>query len=436
MPNTRQELVDRFFVVNGAGKVQATKGVGLPNSDLDTRDKCTISRDLIVDRREVRDCRDEDLIDSQVRTRLARITLNYAEVTPQIIARWSAMKLGSAAAPTGTPADETQTLTVGSAPFTITLTLEGRTVTTASIPETATAAQVQAALTASRMLFLQPGDVVVTGSSPTYTITFPNTGRFGRANIPLMVATGTGSSIAAGTTGVQKYHAFSRSTSRNKLLTSFALGWDSDTDRVEKYIDYAVESITPNMQLNGDVGLTVVLVGKWGYDSIEETFTIPDCVNISPLLAQDCRVSIDGVWQTTDINSLTATANDNIPVDRLSAFPFDGVDIETLVRSRQPSYSFAASIFGSETDSLYQLALNERSNANVPVIIHFGNPGNRCTWNFPSSEVRFQSNPLGTAGTAEFSTIQIDGVPMKDGSTKPFNAEAYVSQTATFLTTA
>lgn len=446
MANTRQVLTDRFFIVSGAGKIQSAIGTPLANADLDTRDKATVTREEIVTRRDYRDCRDEDLVNSKIESRLARYTLDYQEVTPQIISRWSALLLGAAAAPTGTPANEVQTLTrtgtVSGGTFKISLSLEGRTVQTKAIPYNATAAQVQAALTAARMLFVQPGDVVVTGDwGSGIVLTFPETGHLGRANLPLVTVdntsiTGGGTVDAAQTTpGDQNFHDLSRSTSRTKVRTSFALGWDTDPDRVEKYADYVVEAVNPAMSLDGNVTLQVQLLGPWEYDSIEETFDIPDCENIDPLQARDCRINIDGTWQTTDINTLNATANDNVPTDRLSAFAFDGIDVQNLERGRQPAYSWSASVFGSEVDAIYQLAQNERTEDQVPVILHFGYPGNRCTWNFPSSEVRFQTNRMGTAGEAQYSTVQIDGVPMKDGTNPPINAEAYVDQGTAFLAT-
>lgn len=442
--NTRQVLTDRFFVVNDAGKVQAEIGVALANADLDTRDKCTVTREEIVTRREIRDCRDEDLIEATIDSRMARYTLDYAEVTPQIIARWTAMLLGAAAEPTGTPANEVQELTrsgtVDGGTFTIALTLEGRTVTTKPIAWNATPAAIQAALTAARMLFIQPGDVVVSGDwTSGIVLTFPHTGRLGRADLPLVAIdnsaiTGGGTIVAAETTsGDQNYHEFSRSTTRVKPRTSFALGWDTVEDRVEKYADYVVEAVNPAASLDGNVTLQVQLIGPWDYDSIETDFEIPDCVNIDPLQARDCRIQIDGEWQTVDVNSISLSANDNVPTDRLSAFPFDGIDVQHLERGRQPSYGLTASIFGSEEDSIYQLAQNERTEEPVDVTVHFGFPGNRCTWNFPKTELRFQSNRWGTAGEAQYATLQFDGVPFKDGLNPPLNAEAYLDQTEEFL---
>lgn len=438
-------MTDRFAAFSGIGMRQTAQGTPLANADIDTRDKCTITREEVVERRDYRDCRDEDQTDSKIQTRLARWTFDYTEITPQILARWSAYKLGAATAPTGTPADEVQTLTrsgtVSGGTFTLAMTLEGRTVTTKPIAWDATTAAIQSAMTASRMLFIHPGDVVVTGDWITGMIlTFPNTGRLGRADLPLLVAdsaliTGGGSILVAETTpGDQNFFAFARSTTRVLPFFSFCLGWENDADRVEKYIDLVVESLAPTLSRDGDVGLQVTVVGPWDFDTIEEAFAIPDCVSIDALQTTDCRIQIDSVFQTEDIVSLTSPVGNAIPLDRTSAFPFDGIDVQTLERGRQPTYGpVVSSIFGSEVDSLFQLAYNERTETPVPVVVHFGMPGNRTTWLFPNTQVRFQTNRMGEGGEARYSTIQIEGVPFKDGVNAPFDVEAYLNQTAPFL---
>jgi hypothetical protein len=433
MPNTREELVNRFVAFSGVGKVQSAIGVGQPNGDIDTRDKCTITREEVFTRRDVRDCRNQDLTDSQIITRLARYTLVYAEITPQLYARWFAYFAGASAAPTGTPADEVQTLAVVG-DGTLALTLEGRTATTKTIPAAGiTAAKIQAALTASRMFFIHPGDVVVSGGSSPFTLTFPNTGRLGRANLPLVVGTG-GFTVSASADGAQKYHAFTRSVSQIKKRFSFVLGYEDNTGTLEKHADFVCETFQPTASLSADPGLTVTILGPWDYDSLEPTFTVPDCINPVPLRTEDCKLEVDGVFQTPDLNSLTNNLNDNVPIDRLSAFAYDSMEVQTLIRGRQPSYSSSASIFGISDAAVYALAQNERTQAPVTIIQHFGLPGNRFTLIYINAKVRFQNNREAFVGTAETSAINLEFIPLVNGLNPPINGEAYIAQTVQFLT--
>src|SRR5436190_18973434 len=121
MSNTREVLTVRCIVDADDGTVQAAIGTPVANGDLNVRDKWTITREEIVTRREYRDCRDEDMIAAKIDSRMARYTLDYGEVTPQIIARWTALFLGTAASPTGTPANEVQTIADGGTAGTIAL---------------------------------------------------------------------------------------------------------------------------------------------------------------------------------------------------------------------------------------------------------------------------------------------------------------------------
>lgn len=431
MANTRDELVNRFVAFSGQGKVQSAIGTAQPNADIDTRDKCTITREEVITRRDVRDCRNEDLTDSQIITRLARYTLNYAEITPQLYARWFSWFAGASAAPTGTPANEVQTLTV-SADGTLSLTLEGRTVTTKTIASAGiTAAKIQAALTTSRMFFIHPGDVVVTGTGP-FTLTFPHTGRLGRANLPLVVGTG-GMVVTASANGDQNYHAFTRSASRVKKRFSFILGYEDNTGTLEKYADFVCETFQPQASLTADPSLTVTILGPWDYDSLEPTYTVPDCVNPDPLRSEDCKLEVNGAFQTADLNTMANNLNDNVPVDRLSAFEYDGMEVQRLLRGKQPTYNSTASIFGISDAAVYILAENERTQAAVDIIQHYGLPGNRFTLIYPNAKVRFQNNREAFVGAVEFAAINLEFVPFVDGVNPPINGEAYLDQTAQFL---
>ncbi len=432
MANTRNELVNRFIAFNGEGKVQSAIGVPQPNSDIDTRDKCTITREEVIVRRDVRDCRNEDLADSQLITRAARYTLTYAEITPQLFARWFAWFAGGSASPTGSQANEVQTVTVAG-DGTLAMTLEGRTATTKLIESTGlTAALLQAALTAARMYFIHPGDVVVTGTGP-YTLTFPETGRLGRANLPIMVGTG-GFSVAAGSNGSQRYHALTRATSRIKKRFSFLLGYEDDTDTLEKYADYVCETFQPQASLTGDPSLIVTVLGPWEYDSLEPTYTVPDCINPEALRTEDCKIEINGAFETGDLNSMANNLNDNIPLDRLSAFPYDGMDVESLRRGKNPTYGSTASLFGISDAASYILAQNERTQDPVEIVQHYGLPGNRFSLIYPNAKVRFQNNREDFVGAVEFAAINLEFVPLVDGVDPPIEAEAYIDQAAQFLT--
>lgn len=562
MANERKVLTNRFIALSGSGKIQSAKDVPMLNADLDTREKCTITREEIVTRIQQRDCEDRYIADDYIDIRCARYTLTYNEWSPQQLARWTALKEGAATAPTGSPANAVFTLTrsgtVSGGTFPISVSLEGRTVQTKPLAWNATAEQIEKSLTAARMKFIHPGDVSVsigqqqietltiagtanesenlevvvtaagmTNSPKTIQVAITDTDTAGQvagkvrsalildadvghaatgfftvsgddedvvltakaaaandgtmevtyenahgmtggtsantqagiaeddwtagariefqgrlANAPITNLSVNNDAITGGgdievtptTPGSQRLHEFARSVSDTKALMSFALGWVDDEDRVEKYINYAVESVTPNVPLEGNATLVVTLLGPWEYDSIEETFDIPVCVVPKAIKASDCRIQIDGTWMTEDVNSLSAPINDAIPLDKLSAFSFDGMDIENIERGRQPTDGpLPMSLFGSEVAEIYDICQNERTADPVPVVFHFGFPGDRCTWIFPHTKLRFQNNREGEAGGARYLTIQVEGEPRTVGGATPFDSEARVNQSTAFL---
>lgn len=427
--NSPQRLLNRFLALSGTAKVQTDKDTGLDSADLTARHKCEISMSEVIQRTEVRDCRGQDLMDETLRSRALRFTFNYSEVTPQILAMWAAYFFGAAASPVGTPANEQQTITV-TGDGTLSLTLEGRTVTTKTIPETGlTAAKIRDALTTAAMIFIHPGDVAVTGTGP-YVVTFQ--GRLAHANLATMVGSG-GFAVAGTTNGDQNKHVGSRSTGTQKVRFSFALGWDNVSDRVEKYVGYVCESFQPKLDRRQNVSLSVTVIGPWEPEIVTD-FSIPDCVNITPLRTDDCKIEINSAWETPDVNTERYNLNDNVPTDETSAYGFDEVDVQDLERGDTPAYSITAGIFASEVDAIYQLAYNERTQDPVDYRTHFGQPGNRFSLLSPGTKIKFQDQRMTAAGALRKSVVQITGTPFKIDSNPPISWEAYLDQSTAFLT--
>jgi hypothetical protein len=152
------------------------------------------------------------------------------------------------------------------------------------------------------------------------------------------------------------------------------------------------------------------------------------------LRAQDISVSVDSIPQTSDIQSLQLSLNDNVPTDRLSAFAFDGVDIQRLRRGRQPAYGLNMTVFASETDSIYQIAHNELYQSPRFIEVRFGFSGNSVLVILPKAELRFQTTRWTTVGEAQIMAIQLSAVPFATVNL-PVLITAYVEQATAFLTT-
>lgn len=438
-----QRLINRYFAINGAGKVQSAWDTPQPNADINTRERCDVTVEDVLSEETIYDCEGRDVDDVTVNTWIKRFTLNFPTVRPSHLARYAALFFGSVQSPTGTPADEVQTLTrsgtVSGGTFTLGLTLEGRSGVTANIAYDATAAQIQAALTkksATIERLIKSGDVAVTGDWTT-GIVFTFSGRLAKANLPLLTVddaniTGGGSlEIAETTAGEQYYHAISRSTSDSKAAFSFVLGYKTGSQPAEKFYNAVVERFEPVINRNGNVGLTVSILAN--YEPEEVTgFSVPACANYEPLKAADCRIEVDSEWKTLDIFSQTQTFDDNVPIDA-DTFGFDGYDPDALERGDQPAYSMSALIFGAPTDATDNLAVAVKNREKIEYVTHFGFPGDRFTLTYPKLLVKPQTNSRQHAGARNKSVIALDGVPTRDGGNPPVSAEAYISQSTAFL---
>src|SRR5579883_51028 len=114
------------IVMNGAGKKQSAIHAPFGVSDFDTVVSINNEKTfpaLTENTEEIYDCTGEDIIFERVNSRFARVTLNL-NPTGKVLAPFFAYLLGQAAAPTGAPANEQQTVTVTATGGSYTLELD------------------------------------------------------------------------------------------------------------------------------------------------------------------------------------------------------------------------------------------------------------------------------------------------------------------------
>lgn len=444
MANARFRQENFFAAFSGIGKKQTAFGTYLANADIDTRDKCTVEVRKILQRSDERDCGDRYLIEQPIRRRSHEVRFTYDRVTAQIAARWLAYFFGVAAAPTGTPANEVKTLTrsgtVSGGTFTVSITLEGRTGVSAPIAFDVTAAQLQTALTnpASTLgRIIKNGDVSVSGDwTAGMVCTFG--GRLANADLPVFtidnaLITGGGTVVSTETTpGANKYHAITATSDGSKPLFSFALGDELGSIATDKYGDAVVGQIDINTSAESDSVQLVATVPCNYIVSEEASFSVPACVVPTALRPYDCRLSINGTYETRDLWTHTANLNDNVPIE--AAYAYDDIDLSlALQRGRQPSYELAAEIYGQKEAATYQLALNELTQAPVNWTKHYGHPGNRVSIIGANTKIKPQDTSDGFAGPLSESIFRINGTPFGT-SGAPLHVDAYLAQTTAFLT--
>jgi len=136
-----------------------------------------------TNREEIRDCTGEFILKELITDEVARFTLAW-DATALFAAGYLAYAFGVAAAPTGTPADEVQTLTSDATggTFTLEFDFEGIGEETGNLAFDITAADLQTAL--ENLRSIKPGNVTVSGTlGAGFVITFVND--LAKANLPI-----------------------------------------------------------------------------------------------------------------------------------------------------------------------------------------------------------------------------------------------------------
>jgi hypothetical protein len=409
----------------------------LANSDLNAAMPLGALPTFEIVRRELRDCRGR-IKGFPVDTKLVRWTFDFPAVTPQFVFGWLALARGAVANPTGTPADETQTLALGGATggsYTLTFTFEGLTGTTDPIAYNATNAQIQAALEALRSV--NTGNVTVTGASPK-TITFG--GKLAKTNVPLITVTdnttgGTGVVVSAGVAGAQRVHTATRQTSDALVLTSLCYGFENDSTPPVKLKNLGVDSIDLQIPRRGDVSMKLSLIGS-AKKFPQEGFALPACVTPKPLKSEDCRLKVAGNFYNDELREAAYKTVNNILTDA-DAFPFDSVHIGNIERQDDSEFipeSLNYNVFGSDGDANYTLGEAEEA---VSTSLLLGQPGNRVEILSPETFLKLANDPVQFVGTGNKSAIFVEGTPLAaDSLNGAYNTVfGYLSQSTAFLTT-
>lgn len=430
---------DRFLAISIEGKRQNAIDEPMAAAALNYSLKCEYTRQFVDERKVILDCDGVDIDDEKLQRSRLLLTLTFPNgVSPQIMSVFGFYYLGAASGPTGTPANEVQTLTrsgaITAGTFFLSLDFEGRIGTSPPIGYNATNGEIKAALSkASSSIgkLIAPDDIIVTGTWGT-SISIEFTGRLAKANLPLLsvVNTGlTGGTIVVGSSanGAQYLHQATRSTARTKTKFCIAAGDKTGSIATEMLYNCAVDSFTPVISDTDDqVGLTVGII----CNSIPielAGFAVPACVSPTPLEKKDCRVKIGSRWESLDLWQQSINLSDAIPTGR-ELYGFDGAELENIIRSRNPQYAMPTQIIASKNDAIAPLV-----NTKVPVETHFGQPGNRFSVIAGNALLKRAGDPFPYVGELGRSAIALDIAPHRDGANCPVKFESRVAQATPFL---
>lgn len=422
--------------------VQAAHDTPIATANLNYRHPQTTPgfHGIIPFREEQRSCDSVYVVIEELTGKISRFTLGFTG-TSKFAAGWHAYQLGVAAAPTGTPANESQTIGRGGATggdVTFGFDHEGLSGTTSAIPTTAatTAAAIQAALEALRPI--KAGNVAVSGlTGGPWTVSFAG-GRLANANLPLLTIVddnstgGTGITIAPATDGANKSHLITRTSSETPVQFSLIEGFDGETNGIKRYKNLVLGDYTVSINRRGKMAITVVAFGD-PTPEILSGYSIPACDNPAPVRAKDTRLFIGSPiseFITGDLRELTYTESNNIDVSE-DALLFDDPTPDQL-QSGDPTASLNALIIGSPTSDLYAFAEDENT-AFAPFELALGRPGERYSIHAPNAQFRLDDGLVEFVGNRNVSAFRILARPSPDGSNIVTRGEYHGAFTGQFL---
>lgn len=369
---------------------------------------------------ETRSCDGEYLLIRKVTSRIAQFTFSY-DATAKTGAGWLATGFGVSAAPTGTPQNEQQvikTTNTAGAP-TFALDFEGLSAASAGIPFNATAAAAKAIL--ERIRPIKSGNINVTGTAlnDTSGLTVEFINKLAKANIPLLTAaengaTGGTSTVTAGQDGANKTHLITRTTSETPVKFSLVSGFDGATGGAKLYKNLVVGTVTIRATKRGKVTITVVAYGSANYEILND-FVMPECENIAPIMAADCRLKVAGSFVTDDLREFSYTYSNGIDPNDPDNFPFDDIDIAELERGDRTSV-FTFQLSGNDTTALFG-SMENPDGFKAAVELHIGQPGERVSVISTNSQLELDDQPVAFVGTKNKSAFNVTATPTPDDST-------------------
>lgn len=425
-------------VYSPAFMVQAAHDTPIATANLTARHPQTTPafHNRIAFREEIRSCDAAFVIKEELTGKIARFTIGFLGTAKQA-AGWLAYLQGVAAAPTGTPANESQSLALGGATggtFILNFDFEGLQGSTSAIDFDATAAEIQAALEALRPI--KEGNVSVSGSvGGPFTISFAG-GNLANANLPLITDTdsttgGTGVVVSAVTNGENKLHLITRQDDDTPVQFSLVEGFEDETDGTKLYKNLVMDSYTVNITRRGKMSLTVVAYGDPDGEVLTG-FVIPECETVEPISAKDTRLLVGAEYITGDLRELTYVESNNIDVSE-DALRFDDPTPDQL-KMGDPTANLNALILGSPTADMFEFAEDE-NNAFDNFALALGRPGERLTIISPNAQFRLDDNLIEFVGTRNVSAFRLLARPVPDAGVFT-RGEYHGAFTGTFLLSA
>lgn len=437
---TDRRRADLVTVFSGVGAAQTNFDTPRAEAVLDTAWPVTsdsypnVSQEL--DR--ILDCSQQDLVAKEVIRRLVRFDIDY-DADPKLMAIHLAYILGVAAAPTGTPANEVQTITNTATGGTgrIGVVVGSVTKYTPQLAFNVSAADMKTAL--ENINFIGRGNTTVTLALGVYTVTFVN--NHANDDMPALVPDNTlltGGTWAVATTvpGVQRDHGLTRIAGFQPPSYPFAVGFRNSNKLMRLFKSGTADTFrATGSHAQPRVNVNWGMVASAEVSNVSNSYSIPACQIYRPARFRDCSLVIDGVDYalTNLLRDFEVSVGNGLIVDD-DAYTAQDEDIHRAERADQRTMVINAGILGEHGDAIHVLA---ESLGEVACSMRIGRTGNGIKFTIPKGSVSLRNPVLAYDGTAKRSKVQIaiEGELIPGDATTPFTVDAFVNISSTLLAT-
>lgn len=388
-------------------------------------------------------CTLERLVQKDLLRRIMRFPFDF-EANGQLLAQLLAYKMGVAATPTGTQANQVQTLTMAGTGgiWRVGIIIGQYIKYTPYLAWNVSAANLKAAV--ENLTAIGRNNITVTLSTGVYTVTHIN--NLARAEMPQYVVdstllTGGVATPAETIPGVQKSHALSEITGFQQPAFGFVVGYRNSARLPRRYDSVVVDALRiSGAHAQPRLNANVSLVGSGNLNDVTGAYVIPPCTIYRPIRFKDCTLIINGVdysnqavtgnpWRDFDLTMSSDTITDD------DAYTGQDEDVHRLERADQRPWSLNVGILGEKGDDIYALA---EENAEVAVSLQLGRSNECVIANVPRASVTLRNPETQFDGTAKRSKIMINIEPeeIPGDATTPYTFTAKYDETATLLAAA
>jgi hypothetical protein len=210
--------------------------------------------------------------------------------------------------------------------------------------------------------------------------------------------------------------------------TTFVIGTEGDDDEPsEVYHGMCINRVVTTGEVRGKVSMDVDFVGP-ANPTVDNTYVFPACATVVPVYTNDCQLLINAIDRTSDLRRFQHTFNNNLFISD-DPFPFDSVDAVRIERGDEDSI-FNFGIYGTKNHPVYVDAEAETTRA---VALRIGTAAEGTSIIADGAQLALQDTPIGYAGEANRSVINVDAVPFSVAGAPPDRVSASLAQAERFL---